>query len=261
MQYSFVAGETLNSLAVNCGLVGEITNYAAAIGDGFTTSLRLYQIDNTASDNVGRLVSTLNLKNEKIHYEAKTKLVVQNRTKGATGSSDNLDVIDAQPLKGRIYYFKKGNPIVREMASLSPPPNTETLLSRWSESTVKLCSDISAGYDSALKNPPSPFFFQNCSKSAVISLEPGDLKEYNLYNYHEKYYEQFIRSLAWYSGAGLRRQKVGDTVYIAMEERLNSGSSNPITLQYEAELDINCYLTTNRVSPMVKTFAITNVST
>jgi len=256
--YTFVDPETLDTLTTNCSLANQITNYANTLNDSIPNVLRLFQYDrNTGGGGVdsAKLVATLNLKNEMVHLYSSVKLVIQNRTKGATGTTDNLDVIDAQPLKGKMYYFKKGNPEVREMPGTTLIPNTTSLLSRWPDNTVKLLSDTSAGYDQQLLNPPSPQFFNNCSKSAVISLEPGDLKEVNISNLTEKYFVEFVRSLAWFNGnTGARRQKVGDCILVALEERLNSGSANPIKVQYEAEHSVSCYVTTNKVDPLVKSF-------
>lgn len=266
--YNFALNETLNSLPINCGLKDQILNYALASFSALsptpqliTHCIKLYQTDNTASNDVGRLVATLNLLNEVVHYHSSIKLVVQNRTKGASTVTDNLDVIDAQPLKGMMYFFKKGSPTVRELPGVTTPPNTTSLMSRWPAQTVHLLSDTVAGYDQQLRNPPKPSFWQNCSKSANISLEPGDLKDVYLSNNIDMYYDKFIRSLAWItSGSGARVQKVGDTVFIALEERLNSGSANPIIVNYECETNMSCYLTTNRLDPMVKSFAVNQIS-
>jgi len=260
VSYDVSTAETLTSLALNSGLQNEIINFASTTSDLITTVIRLYQIDNTASTNEHRTVATLNMNNEMLHLEMKQKLVVQNRTKGATGTATSLDVIDAQPLKGKMYMFSKGNPNVRELSSVGGPPNTESLLGRWSNTSVKLVSDTNLGYDSNLKNPPSPYFFNNCKKASNITLEPGDLKEVNMKNNINKYYPQFLRSLAWFSGTGIRRQTIGDSVFVCLEERLNSGSSNPITVQYEAENSFLAYLSTNRIDPMVKVFDIQTIS-
>lgn len=253
--YNFAAGETLNTLATLSGLVNQIKNYALATDSYITECVKLYQTDNTASSDRGRLVATLNLLNEKVHYSSSIKLVVQNRTKGATGTTDNLDVIDAQPLKGMMYYFKKGNPTVREQPGTFAPPNTISIMSRWPPQSVHLFSDTTTGYDQQLRNPPKPSFWNNCSKSSYISLEPGDLKDVTLSNSTELYFDKFIRKLSWITGGtGSRTQKVGDTVFIALEERLNSGSSNPIVVNYECETNTHVYLTTNRLDPIVKRF-------
>jgi len=254
--YQTVAAESLNSFVTNSTLVTQLADYAKGTSEKIPMILRLYQYDqNTGGTDTAKLVATLNMNNEMIHMYLSVKMVIQNRTKGAAGATENLDVIDAQPLKGRMYYFKKTHPEVREMPGLALVPNTTSLLSRWPEATVKLLSDTSAGYDNQLYNPPSPQFFNNCSKSASITLEPGDLKEVNISNLTEKYFPEFVRSLAWYNGfTGARRQKIGDCILIALEERLNSGSSNPIRVQYEAEHNVSVYATTNRVDPLVKNF-------
>lgn len=259
--YTTVSTETLTSVASNCGLQQEIVDVATAAVASWTNCIELWQIDNTASTDEGRRVATLNLNNELIHYSSKVKLVVQNRTKGATGTADALDVIDAQPLKGRMYYFRKGNPIVREMPGTTAPPNTNSIMSRWTGDTIVLYSDTTTGYDGQLKNPPPPSFFQNCSKSSYITLEPGDLKDVSLQNETVQYYSDFLRSLNWITaGTGFRRQKAGDSILIALEERLNSGSSNPIIVNYEAETSILAYCTTGRVDPIVKSFGVASIS-
>lgn len=262
--YTLVDPETLNTLANNCNLKQAIIDYANASSDKILLSIRLYNIDyQGGTSGTSKQVAILNMRNEMIHMYSSVKIVVQNRTKGAGVAGENLnfvDTIDAQPLKGKLYYFKKGNPEIRGLDVTSGQPNSTSLFSRWGDNTVKLISDTSIGYNSQMVNPPSPQYWNNCSKHSNISLEPGDLKDCFLSNTTEKYFSEFVRSLAWYNGAGNRRQKVGDCLYICLEERLNSGSANPIVVQYEAESNISCYLTTNKVDPIIKTFAATVVN-
>ena len=257
VSHLFSDTETLNTLANASGIKQAIIDYANASSDKIACSLKLYQFDGNAGfSDSGKLIATVNLKNEMIHFHTSTKLVVQNRTKGAqAGATTNLDVIDAQPLKGKMYYFKKGNPEVRLLNNSVAVPNTVSLFSRWSDVTVKLISGDETGYDAQLVEPPTPNFWSNCSKCSNISLEPGSLKDVYISNMIEKYFQTFVRSLAWYNGAGTRRQKVGDCVYVALEERLNSGSNNPIIVQYEAQANFSCYFTTNKVDPIMKTYS------
>lgn len=253
--YPFSVVESLDTLANNSGIKQAIIDYANASSDKIACTLKLYQWDYNPGES-GKIVATINLKNEMIHFHSAVKVVVQNRTRGShTGATNNLDVIDSQPLKGKMYYFKKSNPEVRQMNNTSVNPNTVSTFSRWSDVTVKLISGDQPGYDAQIKEPPTPQFWSNCSKVANISLEPGDLKDIYIANSVDKYYQQFVRSLAWYNGSGNRRQKVGDCLYVCLEERLNSGSSNPIVVQYEAQADFSCYFTTNKIDPIIKTFA------
>lgn len=253
-KYTMDSTDTLEQLAVDSGLVDEIIDYSTASNNNISKTIRLFQIDaNFTGVQYGKCVSTLNMNNEKIHLTMKCKFIVQNRTLGATGSVDT-EVLDAQPLQGKIYHFNKSHPIVREVAAILNAPNTDTLLGRWSNTGVQLVSNTVTGYDQNIRNPPSPYFWTNCSKSGSISLEPGDLKDVSLYNKVDKFYPDFMASLAWYDGAGVRRQKIGDCVFIALEERLNSGSINPVKVQYENELTNYCYLSTDRVCPMLKTY-------
>jgi len=254
------SGVTLNSLATLSGIKQAIIDYANASSDKLMASIKLYQNDNDAIGNSGKLVATLNMKNEMVHLHSSAKLSVQNRTKGATGTSDALDVVDSQPLMGKLYYFKKSNPELKSLVASTLAPNLVSLLSRWSDTTVNLFSDASPGYDIQIGNPPTPKIWNNCSQTANISLEPGELKDCYISNVSEKYYQQFVRSLAWYNGSGKRRQNVGDCIYVVLEERLNSGSFNPIRVNYECEATFQCYLTTNRVDPIIKTFASNSIS-
>jgi len=263
-EQNFLVTQTLNALAFTSDLFTSMKTYSQGTSSNIVGIIRLYQIDkNTGGGAVdtGKLVATLNMRNEVVHYETRLKIVVQNRTRGATGSSDNADVVDAQPLKGKIYHFKKSHPEVREMLGITAPPNTTTLFGRWTTKPIKLFSNQSTGYDQQILNPPSPSFWSNCSKTANISLEPGDLKETYLKNSTSKYFPQFVRSLAWYNGStGSRHQNVGDSMFIALEERLNSGSANPIKVNYEAEHMVSAYLTTARVDPLVMSNYTENIN-
>jgi len=252
--YVTLLGDTLETMASGCGLQGAILEYCRGNTADIDEKIFLYQQDAINPTYAYRLVSSINLKNEKVHLDMKAKFVVQNRTKGSTSENNQLDTIDAQPLKGKMYHFNKSMPIIRGDQKYGVAPNMTSLLGRWSSTAVNLASDTSVGYDSDVLEPPTPYYFQNCGKSSNISLEPGDMKEVNFSNSIDQYYQTFVQKLAWVNGTTKRRQKVGDCCYLALEERLNSGSANPIVVQYELQISTYAYLSTGRIDPMKETY-------
>lgn len=254
--YDTISGETLNSLAVNCGLLQEITDYATGVATYITSLVELGLVDDNGTGVLGyqyRMQGSLNLRNEIVHLHMDAKMIIQNRTKGANETGDNVDVVDSQPLKGKMYHFRKSHPVVK--VQFAPPatvPDMESIFGRWTENNIKLFSDTTTGFISDLKEPPPTSFFANCDKFASVRLEPGSLKDCYISNVIVKYYENLLRSFAWYNGStGARRQTVGDTVLFALEETLNSGSTNQITVQYESQYNCSSYLKTGK-QPTIK---------
>lgn len=265
-RYQTVIGETLLTLAANCGLKSEITDYAYGTSGGITSTIELGVMDTytIGADSTFRLKANLNLRNEIVHVNMQSTINIQNRTKGANETGDNVDVVDNQPLKGKMYVFKRANPSVKiQTDTPGVISDTDSLFSRWGllGGGVKLFSDDTAGFPSDLKEPPQPHFFTNCAKVAYVNLEPGMIKEHTIFNRHVMYYERFVRSLAWYNGAdGSRRQTIADCVLFGLEERINTGSANKVSLAYEAQNTTSAFLKTGPAPTIKAGFSQQNFS-
>lgn len=256
--YNTVSAETLITLAYNTNIVPAIESYIQGSSQLILTTIDMAIIDNYTTvttppilAELPRHLVSLNLKNEKVHYHMSCGVTVQNRTKGAAEGGNAVDVVDSQPLKGYLYYFKKNTPHTK-MLNYASGVYTEIWgpFERTTDSGIKLINgNLAPG---AMKDPPTPHFFSNCSKASYVKLEPGAMKKFYVENTYFKYYAELIRAATRFSGsAGSRRQNIADTMMIGLEEVLNSGSSNKITLQYEGENKSGAYFVTGPV-PVIK---------
>ena len=244
--YTFVNGETLGTLATNSGIKGSIENYAKASSDKIVNRIVL-----RAGETV---LAQLVLKYESVVIEMEGKITLQNRTKGALASTSESDTVDNQPLKGYQYYFKKQNPRTK-MEPTAADGDKWVEFNYGNLGGIKLISSGGSNIDPVMQEPPSPNFFQNCSKSSKVRLEPGSIKTGYVSNKITKNYEDFIRNLAWYNGGNVyRTQRIADTVLFAFEETLNSNSSNLITLTYETEQRCGAFFKTTGVPSIKKSY-------
>jgi len=194
-------------------------------------SVRLFTQDKhgpvtTVSD--WRLKANLNMKNEIMKIYSHSRLVVQNATKGAASGSADDTAVDAQPLTGFFYQFAGGAPASKQ--------RDNTGLSRLRSFGLQLhrAQDLSPPED--FKEPPLPATFNNCYKASNIGLEPGTMKRADLTSTWSGYFNNILfRSLTQKRGASLQFNTPGKCQLIALEEALNSGSTNLITTSYQSE--------------------------
>jgi len=265
--YTTVIDETLISLAYNIGIVPEIESYIQGTTQAILSSIDLQIIDNYVTNSeppifgeLPRHLGTLNLKNEKVHYFMSCSVTVQNRTKGAAESGNNVDVVDSQPLKGYLYYFKKNTPQTK-MQNFADGVYSQNWspFERTNVNGIRLINGNAAL--GAMKDPPTPHFFSNCSKASYVKLEPGAMKKFYVENTYFKYYADLLRSATRYSGSSTsKRQNIADTMMLGLEEVLNSGSSNKITVQYEGENKTGAYFVTGPLPTIKKLYEQENIN-
>ena len=203
-------------------------------------SVRLFTKDNygpvvTVSD--WRLKTNLNMKNEIMKIYSHSRLVVQNATKGAASGSADDTAVDAQPLTGYFYQFAGGAPASKQ--------RDNTGLSRLRSFGLQLhrAQDLSPPED--FKEPPLPATFNNCYKASAIGLEPGTMKRADLTSTWSGYFNNILfGSLTQKRGASLQFNTPGKSQLIALEEALNSGSTNLITTSYQSEKKMGVMLIT-----------------
>lgn len=195
-----------------------------------------------------RFIGELNLKKEYVHFFATSEMKIQNRSLSASGSAD-IDTVNNNPLIGRVYDFKGGVPRSRT--------EDARVLERVRDNGVNLVraaelpdNVISTQYVNSYREPPMPKLFYNCSASAKIKLDPGQVKYDKLkVEYHMPMYK-FLRKLRDPTSNG-----VGGTFYAwligksrmyALEDMLNVNVANNIQLAYEVNREIGLYTTTSR---------------
>lgn len=244
-EYKTVNGETLVSLASNCGLQNEIKNYITSNTDEYSVSIDLCLHQ---QGQFVRTISTLNLKNQLIHLNMFNKLTIGNITRGFNGDT-SAESVDAQPLKGKLYTFN-GAPrtkVLPGFPEMNSAVNRESLFTVVPTNNIKLISSDTPGFPFDFQKPPQPNYFSNCKSANSIRMEPGTQKDVSISNKFDMYYATLLLKFRGYMnktntvGAGLK------TVLIGLEENLNTGSSDhPVAVRYETTFSVGCRLTQGR---------------
>lgn len=206
----------------------------------------------------GRLFSELNLRNEVIQVEVQSTLSIQNRTKGASAgvgdTGNSIEIVDNQPLTGYIYAFNSsgkksnGTPEARQMGNPGLKLRNHGVLVEQHIDLVPSSQYI---------EPPSPKIWSNCDKSARILLQPGTIKQNQIRQVWRGYFNNIcglVLVTRQQSLYGNYDQHPGKTVLCALEETLNSGSTNLITCAYEANRVTGCKLFSTKGPTMPSDF-------
>lgn len=228
----------------------EIINALLVANDGgYLERLSLYSSDRNGVSTNWRLAAEINLEREVITLYASSSLVIQNRTKAAgTGADASIERVDNQPLKGYTYICAGACPKTQSMAV--------TQLDQVDTTGIQLARG--AQLNGSLKEPPLPNYFVNCYKRGFVQLEPGQMKTVSIYFKFKGFFNDVVGRLRP-SGTGTGSSRAtqlapGKCQVFALEERLNSGSTNNITVSYECQKRYGCYFTTSKKSSMLAAY-------
>lgn len=175
------------------------------------------------------LVYRLDLSKEVLNIAMSSHIVIQNRTKGATDGSTSTTQIDVQPLKGPVYQFSVAVP---KLKSGTPFPLNITD----NNGLILVRNGQLGGTDiEAYKEPLVKGAFQNVVKSGYTRLNPGALKSMTVGADFNGYFGQVMYKLRTIQASGLQKYAYGKSQMVILEEELNSGSTNNITVSYECQ--------------------------
>ena len=207
----------------------------------------LYSSDRNGVSTNWRVASVLNLKNEVVMLKIYSSLMIQNRTKGATApEGDNeADRVDNQPLQGYLYHMNGATPQLK----IVQMNNSHTLEAPGRDTSIMLVRGQQLG--TLLQEPPLPKTFSNCYKSVKVRLEPGTMKRTVIYIVHTGYLNNILGKLRVQQFGGFLSRGPGKFQLFSLEEAMNSGSGNNITVNYEAQQVYSCVTKTNAKSIML----------
>lgn len=233
-----------------------ITDFLTNTSQEEPYSLNLYsKVTSSASSVVP--AATINLANEFVTVYSSSTIKIQNRTAGDLAGTDDryeLDRIDNQPVKGYVYEFY-GEPRLKYPRTI---PNTGVTQLNYQNATgVTLWR--SADLPSAYIEPPVPRLWANCYKSNGVILQPGDMKKGYVAVKHSGRLTNLLKKLRAeriINGATVCGVK-GKTQVYGFEEKIRTPGSNPITLQYEAELKVGAVTRSGTTAPLQTSY--TNV--
>lgn len=242
--YITVDNDTLRTVTNNSGFFTEIRD-AMAVEAGSTRGafqvMNIYSSDRNGVSTNWRLAASLNLLREVVDIKVLSTLTVQNRTKSASGAS-STDVVDNQPLHGYLYHFAGGVPQCKQIDL-----QLNKLCRVRYGSAIILEQSVDLVPAQLFKEPPNPKIFNNCHKSAAVKLEPGDMKKTYLESTWRGYFNNIVLGkLLNRTGNGYMQFAPGKVQLLALEERLNSGSTNPVTVNYECDRKTGVMLITTK---------------
>jgi len=214
---------------------------AAMSGQGFEQLERVSLYTAETPDH--QLAFEMNMKNHIVDLLFKSSLKIQNRTKAAESGSSSTDVIDNQPVVGYRYVGTGACPRTKQMFFASQLVdrhgvylNTAAQLN----ATAPVAGPLQA---TEFKEPLNPKIFSNVYRSSRISLQPGQIKKGFISYTLKGYFNNILRRLQVREKTTGNQQLVsgpGKFEIYSFEEVINTGITNPITIQYEQQLDIYC---------------------
>jgi len=176
-----------------------------------------------------KLVSVLDMGKEVLSVAMSSHMVIQNRTKSAVGGSTEVTQIDAQPLKGPVYQFSTGVPRIKDdnPIQLNQIQDTGLILTRLGN-MVTLDKN-------AYIEPPVKDAFQAVTKSGYVRLNPGALKSMTIGADIKGYFATVLFKLRYNFEASKTSRCYGKSQMVILEEELNSGSANNLSVSYECQ--------------------------
>jgi len=190
-----------------------------------------------------RLQYQMDLAKEILSVAMSSHMVIQNRTKSASGANNTTEV-DAQPLKGPVFEFSLGVP---KLKAASP----DSLNYMRPEGIILVRANQLPGSDpTAFREVPVKNAFQGVVKSGYTRLNPGALKSMTIGCDVSGYYGNVLFKLR-INQEGQINRVYGKSQMVILEEELNSGSTNQITISYECQHIAGADMTTTN-SPNIQ---------
>lgn len=227
-------------------------------------SMSLYMEDKfgvTPEAKTSRLAAHVTLGDEYVVLRQYSCLTLQNRTKASNATGFEMDRIDSQPLTGKLYEFKNGDPRLKTAQRIGTGiiDQHEQVYSTGDIKGVRAWGSVDLPSAYLMREPPDPTLWRNIAKSSSIKLEPGAMKKCVLtveYKYRlptlmsKLRVDSFKNSNNMLSYEGLHS---GKCQIIALEEQLATPADNFITCQYEYENKTSCYTYTKKLKGTLKT--------
>lgn len=241
--YVTVDGDTLESVAQNSTLIARVGDRLRAVDSGNRGDferISLYSSDRNGVSTNTRLAAELDLRNEIIDIMISATLTVQNRTKSDGGSTE-ITQIDNQPLSGYLYEFTGAVPQSKQYDM--------GVLNRMRPGGVFLEQSVDLSPALLFKEPPVPKTFSNCIKATRVALQPGDLQKTYISVSYRGYFNNIMQKMKATmkdNNSSVVQYAAGKCQLFALEERLNTGSANLITVTYEIDRKVGAMLTTSR---------------
>jgi hypothetical protein len=248
--HDITAGDSLSSIVEAFGGTQEI--YYVLVARPSYDNLRFAEIwleQLQIVTGVPTTLAKLRLSNEKLTLFAKSKLRVQNRTKGDAVDHDaDADRVDNLPLMGKIYNFNGAHPKLR---SYDNDDDIKKTMNCIGPNGLVLGRGIDL---EEMNEPPNHKIFKNCTGTSKVVLNPGSIKDASIFYKVSGYFNDVIDKLKVKSYVAMSGDPpplllyggVGKSQTIFLEEMIRSITSNDIIMVYERELITGCWFDTKQ---------------
>lgn len=212
-------------------------------------SLTLQMEDQGAISSAYRTECQLLLQNEVLNVQVWSHLRVQNRTLNPSGTND-VEVVDNQPLTGKLYTFKHADP--RVAFSTYTPSSATTDQPINGIHTKGIEGVRGASLPVKYQEPPAKSKFQNCVSVVPVQLPVGDTKECKFGHKFTGKFQGLMERLRPERGfitnadIGKTFLTLGKSQMLAFEETIKTANTQPITVGYERQYTVGAWLVTRK---------------
>lgn len=220
----------------------------------------------TVPVNSWRTHTHVGLTNLHLALMCKSEIMLQNRTRGSNaGATDYSDQrVDNQPLKGKLYEFRNGDPRLRQSQKVGDGilDQNDFLYNTGCTKAIR-----SFGQDifpnDTMDSPPIGKLWKNVEKTSNVLIEPGDIKKAQVDVKYDLALPELLSKFrvvaegqhkASFSYVGLKSHK---SQIVALEEVLKTPNDNFITCNYQVRLTYAAYAYLKRDKVILRSFHVT----
>jgi len=257
--YDLPATASIQSICSSAGFA-DMYNYLRSFfrnsDDGVPYQLVLQALDkNTGGTDTYVTRSELFLQDETLHINSSSTLKIQNRSIGATTGGTTSIAVDQQPLTGKLFTFRGGDPRLRYN---QPAPGTPYALDN-TISGIPVTGlepvNMSNLYgipgttpkQGAWTTVPVKDKFQNCISAKPFKIASGETEQCHIQKSWSGKFQALLPKLRGLRNDDSRYQVVpGRSQMLICEELIRTPSGNPVLVGYERSVTIGAWLTTSK---------------
>lgn len=208
----------------------------------------------------------LRLIDVKITYTVKSSLKIQNRSKAvSTGAgdatNDETTAVDNVPVYGKSYSGTGNGLIPKKMYELETAAANPIVLTADNVFGTIIGSET----DTSMKEPLQGNMFANAKYVGKAHLDPAQIKTSVLQTVHTMYLNTFLKTMQEVNAGGgsslvnRHQRQIGKFRVFALEKMIDVGSTEPITIAIENNMETSMRMFSKKKYTTVKNFYRTNI--
>lgn len=254
-----ITGNYGNSVAARANLIMDaLFNYSAGFGPGSNAAntfepfkIRLFGRDGNVTS-FWHHRADLNLRCEKLHYKSYVKVRTQNRTVSDAATNLTND-ITCNPIGGKVFKFSNAVPKLKVDGAWQ----LETINSKFGVNLQRAATMALA----VQRTTPLKAIWKNCESADPIHMNPGEMKETNLYHQGSMSFNSFLRKL--HVGEQTNQtvnSGIGKSMMLCLEDDLNFARVQKVLVVYELMRRVGVWFETTKSTPSQGGFTQLTVS-